>query len=157
MCNLNMPESAHSAHLNREGILCATAERRSMSLISSTPELARIGQPLPLLVEVIQACGDDDECLIQLHETAAKLDISHSTLKTWLRRLDTLRLVSRKPAGKQGVRIRLHTEALPRLQMHADLLHQIGNFKETIQAFRTLANNACDGALGQLGRIIAKQ
>ena len=110
----NTASSPDLGHAEDEYTLPEKTAGRLLSVIGSPAWLIKIGPPLPLLAVLIMRCDNEkNESIINLHEQAATLGVSHGTLKGWLRQLRELGLVTSEPAGAGGVRIRLIPEALP--------------------------------------------
>ena len=142
-----------SAHVKEQVRLSGMVGERLLSLASSPALLKEVGAAVPLLAAIVLACGEGDECEVNLHTIAARLGAGHTTLKTWLTRLVQRGVVTRAPVGSRGTRVTLNVDALPTAPAFDDARRGVLEAEGLLLSVQSVVNNAVDGALARLSTI----
>ena len=102
-------ECAGFAHSDENGIEKKAALRLS-ALARNPRRLREIDEAFPLLAAIVTACGEKDDCVVNLHDTANSIGVSHTTIRQWLGKLSKLEYVGKSFRGKLGVKLWLKAD-----------------------------------------------
>ena len=100
----SISECAGFAHSGGNGI-GGKAALRLLALANNPKRLREIDEAFPLLVVILKTCADGDEAVINLHDAARAVGVSHTAVKLWLKKLSERGYVTKEQAGKLGVKV----------------------------------------------------
>jgi DNA-binding transcriptional ArsR family regulator len=122
------------------------AEERLLMIVHDTKLLARLGRAVALLVHIVEECGSGDASGINLHEAARALGVPYSTVKSWLTALETARLITKCPHGRDGAEIRLNTVSIVRMPVFTRAGETLTKAREMLAAVGVTVAGALAGA-----------
>ena len=141
-------ESADYAHPGND-VIEKTVVERLVSLGLNPRRLREVGEAVPLLAFIVQRCGDQDVCMVNLHEVAEQIGAGHSTIKNWLKRLIAMGWVTRTLRGRQGVEVGLTWELVSPRPVSDRSAEMVQETRQSLQALKLTFNHAIDSLLSR--------
>ncbi|MFC1451852.1 hypothetical protein ACFLSJ_00745 [Verrucomicrobiota bacterium] len=144
-----------------EGLLawCGRNDSSEMSpeklleLFGACNRMVAIRQALPLLCVIVQRCGGQDTCHININRMSEALGVDRRTLTTWRETLEAHGIIDTHSMGRNGTAVKLHrgssqasTLAATALQVAeeaAELLGLMREEKATAETTATVRDGAC--------------